>query len=152
MTDAVAPKRGVSEKLVNRIVWAILFVVPVAVFITAALIEPAPAGHGTHMQLGLPPCGFIEVTGLPCPGCGLTTSFAHMIRGHFIGAAFANPFGVLLFGMTAAWIPLAAFGVVRGFSVLATLDELRVDRWGMFVVGSSMVIWGVRVVTLLLTR
>ena len=64
--------------------------------ITAATLTPSGAGHGTHTQLGLPPCGFLVYTGYPCPGCGLTTSFSHMIRLEVFGAIHANPFGILL--------------------------------------------------------
>src|SRR5437016_1117396 len=35
----------------------------------------------THRGLGLPPCTFYEQTRLPCPSCGMTTSFALLIRG-----------------------------------------------------------------------
>ena len=43
----------------------------------ARALTPAPAGFGTHEQLGLPPCAFLHWTGFPCPSCGLTTCFAH---------------------------------------------------------------------------
>ena len=40
--------------------------------------------------------------GLPCPGCGLTTSFAHMAHGHLLAAFGAHLMGPLLFGLTLA--------------------------------------------------
>ncbi|MCA9610613.1 MAG: hypothetical protein KC619_33690, partial [Myxococcales bacterium] len=48
--------------------WAVLFSGPLAVLVTAAMLTPSPEGHGTHTQLGLPPCGFLVYTGYPCPG------------------------------------------------------------------------------------
>src|SRR5262249_7596623 len=39
----------------------------VALFATAAHIHPGHQLVGTHQQLGLPPCGFLLVTGFPCP-------------------------------------------------------------------------------------
>lgn len=74
----------------------------IAVLGIAAWLEPDPRGHGTHTQLGLPPCRMMEVNRTPCVSCGMTTSFANMIRGR-VGAAFAaNPAGVLLFLLTLA--------------------------------------------------
>ena len=75
--DADAPRA--SDKTVARIVWAILWLTPFAVLVVAALLTPSPIGHSTHTQLGLPPCGFLVMTGLPCPGCGMTTAFAHAL-------------------------------------------------------------------------
>lgn len=73
-------------------------------FVTAVGIglQPNPAGLGTHRALGLPQCLFLQWTGLPCPSCGLTTSFTHLLHGH-LGAAFAaHPMGPLLFVAFAA--------------------------------------------------
>ena len=47
----------------------------------AAWLEPSPTGIGTHQQLGLPPCTFWMLFGRPCPTCGMTTSWAHLVRG-----------------------------------------------------------------------
>jgi len=71
----------------------------------AGWLKPAAVGYGTHTQLGLPPCMFLQVTHLPCPSCGLTTSFAWMIRLHIWKAFWANPFGILLFLGTVTLIP-----------------------------------------------
>ena len=115
----------------------------------AALLTPDPDGFGTHTQLGLPPCGFFVVTGLPCPGCGLTTCFAFMIRGDVVEATRANPFGVMLFLASATIAGIAAIGFVRGWGVVATLDRLRAERWAILLAVSSLTVWVVRVVTLL---
>ena len=109
-TRAVAPLRP----WLSRLVWFVLFATPLAVFVTAALLTPDPSGVGTHTQLGLPPCGVLAATGLPCPGCGLTTCFASMVRLDVVAAFRANPFGVALFlGSVAAMKVLASqlFGV-----------------------------------------
>lgn len=71
----------------------------------AGWLKPAAIGYGTHTQLGLPPCMFLQVTHLPCPSCGLTTSFAWAIRLHFWNAFLANPFGILMFLGTVLLIP-----------------------------------------------
>lgn len=129
----------------SRSVWAVLFMIPSAVLVTAARLHPSPTGFGTHMQLGLPPCGFLAFTGVPCPGCGLTTAFANMVRLNVVAAAAANPFGIMLFFLTVACVPLSAVGFVRKWSVLDTLDWLRVDLWALLLAVCSVLTWLVRV-------
>ncbi len=131
----------------SRITWFVLFAVPLAVVITAAMLTPSASGHGTHTQLGLPPCGFLVFTGYPCPGCGLTTAFAHMVRLQVLGAWYANPFGIVLFTVTALTIPLSAVGFVRGWGVVATLDRLHAEKIAIGLSVLSLLVWVVRVAT-----
>ena len=35
----------------------------------------------------------VVVWGLPCPTCGMTTAFAHTVRGRWLAAARAQPAG-----------------------------------------------------------
>ena len=85
-----------------------------ALFVVAALLNPyrdGPSwGYGeprrmeTHRQMGLPQCTFKHVTGLPCPSCGMTTSFALTVRGD--PRAFqANCVGALLALTCLAAVP-----------------------------------------------
>jgi uncharacterized protein DUF2752 len=140
-----APDLVGAGSWLSVVAWVVLFAVPLAVLITAAFLTPAPEGHGTHMQLGLPPCGFLVFTGYPCPGCGLTTSFAHMIRLEVGGAFHANPFGILLFSSSAAMIPLALVGIVRRMPVIDTLDRLHAEKIAIGLSILSIVVWVVRV-------
>jgi hypothetical protein len=66
----------------------------------------------THRQLGLPPCTFKVITarmnggqGLPCPSCGMTTSFALLVRGDVWNSLRANAVGTLLAVFCLAMIP-----------------------------------------------
>lgn len=130
---------------VSRAVWSAIFLIGAAVLITAGWLHPDPAGHGTHTQLGLPPCGFLVMTGLPCPGCGLTTSFAHMVRLQVGGALQANPFGVPLFLTTLAGTGVALGGLVRGWPVIAVLDRLHFEKV-MVVLGlAALGMWVARI-------
>lgn len=130
---------------VSILVWGVLFAGPLAVLITAATLSPSPEGHGTHTQLGLPPCGFLVYTGYPCPGCGLTTSFSHMIRLDVAGAFAANPFGILLFLCTAAMIPLSLLGIVRKMPVVDLLDRLHAEKIAIVLSLVSLVVWTIEV-------
>ncbi|MBS1806800.1 MAG: DUF2752 domain-containing protein [Acidobacteria bacterium] len=73
----------------------------------ARWLSPSPNGWGTHQQLGLPPCFFHQMTGIPCPTCGMTTSFAYTVRLHFYEAFITQPFGLLACILTVALIPLS---------------------------------------------
>ena len=71
---------------------ALAVATPLAVAIT---LTPNPKGHGTHEQLGFPPCTTTVVLGIRCPACGMTTSWAHLLRGQGVGAIQANATGAL---------------------------------------------------------
>lgn len=78
----------------------------------ATQLRPAPEGLGTHQQLGLPPCAFLTLFKIPCPSCGMTTAWAHLVRGNLALAVAANGGGALL-GICAAlaipWTLVTAF-------------------------------------------
>jgi hypothetical protein len=79
--------------------WIVLAAAAACVLALAALgtlLTPAPEGHGTHTQLGLPPCSFMELTALPCPGCGVTTAAVLALRGELARAVATQPFGAAL--------------------------------------------------------
>jgi len=67
-----------------------------ALLAVAAWLEPDRSARGTHRQLGLPPCTFRTLTGRPCPSCGMTTAWAHLLRGEVADALRANVAGALL--------------------------------------------------------
>jgi len=81
-------RRKLRSELVMFIGWVLLLA-------TALYLRPSPQLHGTHTQLGLPPCGFYLFFHRPCPTCGLTTAFsatAHLdiptaLRAHAVGPA-----------------------------------------------------------------
>jgi hypothetical protein len=83
----------------------------VMVFAIAGWLKPDPRGMGTHEQLGLPPCTFYEVTGIPCPSCGMTTSFCHFFHGDLAGSLRTNPVATLLAAagmLLTPWLLLSA--------------------------------------------
>jgi hypothetical protein len=81
-----------------------------AIFAVALWIRPydqygRPVAMGTHRQIGLPPCTFYALTKLPCPSCGMTTSFALLVRGDLWSSLRANAVGTLLAAFCLALIP-----------------------------------------------
>lgn len=68
----------------------------------------------THTGLGLP-CPLRTLTGIPCPGCGLTTADIALVRGEF-GAAFAaNP---VIYGLAALAVAAVPLVLLRAAGVL----------------------------------
>ena len=94
----------------------------------ALWLKPAACGYGTHTQLGLPPCGFLRVTHLPCPSCGLTTCFAYAIRFQFWKAFLANPFGLLAFFGTVSLIPSTIYLLWRRISFRRITEGAHFSR------------------------
>jgi hypothetical protein len=72
--------------------------------VAASFLKPSAAGHGTHEQLGLPPCTMLAVTGHPCPTCGMTTALAAMAHAQWLPAWRAQPFGAALALAAAALV------------------------------------------------
>jgi hypothetical protein len=93
-----------------------LLIFACSVLAVALWLTPSATGYGTHTQLGLPPCAFLQVTHLPCPSCGLTTCFAFAVRLQFGKAFLANPFGILAFLATVSLIPITIFLLWRRIS------------------------------------
>lgn len=98
----VAGDRAEGLTRERRLVAAAFWVLLSGLLIGAGFLTPDPSGVGTHEQLGLPPCGFHQRTGLPCPTCGMTTAFAWAVRGRIIQAFRIQPAGALGALMTAA--------------------------------------------------
>ena len=99
---------------------AVLFAIAVTltgVFAVAVYLDPynpdgSPRTMATHTTLGLPPCNFVALTGgKPCPSCGMTTSFALLVRGDVGASLRANWVGTLL---AAFWAGLLVWSVASG--------------------------------------
>jgi len=134
---------------VDRWLWGGAGAVLTLVLGLARHLVPDPRGFGTHAQLGLPGCGFLWLTGLPCPACGLTTCFARLAHGQF-AAASANPVGMILFLAVLGGVPLCAWACARKLAFFETLTRMRVDRLCLGFAGALMLQWSVRIARLLL--
>lgn len=104
----------IPTSVVDRGMGALLFFPGATVLALAAWLTPSPAGFGTHTQLGLGSCVMLSLTGLPCPMCGMTTTFAHMAHGHLWSALVNQPFGVALFVLTVLGTILGGADLASG--------------------------------------
>lgn len=130
--DEVGSRRLISAQLMWFIVWCMASV-------GALIATPNPHGHGTHTSLGLPACASVQMFDRPCPGCGLTTAFAWMVRGD-VGKAYKShalgPFMYLLLTGTG-WLGL--YGWIRSRRWV-TGD---VGNWFMIAFAAVFIVYGV---------
>lgn len=55
-----------------------------------------PVGRGFSF------CAFRRITGIPCPGCGMTRAMAALARGDFVAALHLHPFAPLVLAQAVA--------------------------------------------------
>ena len=84
------------------------------VLVTSRVLSPDPDGIGTHQQLGLPPCTFQFLWGMRCPSCGMTTSWAHFVRGQLVASMGANAGGAFLALVAVITCPWLILSGIRG--------------------------------------
>jgi hypothetical protein len=142
---ARAPVASAGE----RAVWASLCAIASGVIALSFVLTPDPAGVGTHRQLGLPPCAFLHLTSLPCPGCGLTTSFAHMARLELTSAVAAHPLGVPLFLLTLLGAAFSFVACLRGMPALPALEHRAVSRGALLLSLAALLTWLARLASIL---
>lgn len=67
------------------------------------------------------------MTGVPCPGCGLTRSVASIAHGQFHHALSMHPFGYAFFALFLFWTAYAVLPASSRARLRAW--TLRNDRW-----------------------
>jgi len=112
--------------------WLVL-IVPLAglalIATFAFVVEPDARGFGTHEKFGLPSCKTMDWFGVPCPGCGVTTSVALASRGRFLESIRNQPFGiVVVLGILVAAV-WAICGHFRGRDLYGDLLAIRARPW-----------------------
>lgn len=90
---------------------------------------------GTHRQIllpgmdeGLPDCNFKVITGVPCPSCGMTTSFTLLIRADVWNSLQANFAGTALAAFGLLFVPWAFASAFFGRFVFIRSMELVIFR------------------------
>lgn len=113
-----------------------------AVIVTALQLRPSPEGVGTHQNMGLLACSMLATTGIPCPSCGMTTSFAWFFKGHLLASLYVQPAGFLAAYLT---IVVACFSLYEGLTGRPIHRMLRfvAPRWAL-ISGVAIVLaaWG----------
>jgi uncharacterized protein DUF2752 len=124
---------------------AVTFVSALTIVI-ARLLHPSPRGVGTHEQLGLPPCPFLLLTGIPCPSCGLTTSFAFAAKLDFLSSLTIQPFGLIAFCLTFLAIPISIFLIRRRISWHELMPRPNFDRLIYLMIAFYILSWFYKII------
>ena len=132
------PKARLRGQLVWFVAWLVITVI-------GAILTPNDSGHGTHTQLGLPPCGSVLVFGRPCPGCGMTTSVSALVHLDIAGAVRAHPLGPFMYALFTASALASLYGYVRGMRF--NTDSVAFNRF-MWAVAIAFIVFGIARFTL----
>ena len=95
-------------------------------------LDPNPAGHSTHTQLNMDPCGYLQNTGRPCILCGGTTAFTLAAHGRIFSAFWTQPFGATLFFLVLLTGFYTADAMIRRHSLVL---RVALWPWGRILVG-----------------
>ena len=114
-------------------------------FCVAVRIQPDPRGFGSHQQLGFSPCVIRNQLSIPCPSCGMTTSFSHFVRGQLRQSAQANTSGLVLALVCLAMIPWSWISVYHRRLWLVSNPEVCLLWLVCGLVSITVMEWTVRV-------
>jgi hypothetical protein len=107
----------------------------------AAALVAAAAYPVTAVEDGPVLCPFRLLTGLPCPGCGLTRSWVYLAHGQWSDAWSANPFGIVSMVAVAVLVVAVAVAALRR-TPLPDVGRLLSSR-GLIAVGVVWIGYGV---------
>ena len=124
---------------------AIIAVAVCVIFLAAAWVTPNQRGVGTHHQLGLPTCGWIIAADIPCPTCGMTTSFAHAVRGQFLQSLFAQPMGLVLAIVTFLTGIIASITAITGRSLALIWMPYCARKYIILLGIFALLAWGFKI-------
>ena len=110
--------------------------------IIAACLRPSPDGYGSHTALGLASCQFMQRTGLPCPSCGMTTSWTWFARGNLQASFYVQPMGTVLAAMTACCFWGALYCAFTGRPVYQVLRVIPSRYYFVPLLTFAILAWG----------
>jgi hypothetical protein len=113
-----------------------------AVLLIAAHLTPSPTGYGTHQEMHLEGCQFLARTGLPCPACGMTTSFAWFVRGNLLASFYVQPMGMVLAICTTAAFWVSLYIAVTGIPALRLTSGIPPSYWLLPMFALVILAWG----------
>lgn len=116
----------------------------ISLLIVAMCLTPSEKGYGTHTQLGLQPCSLTSIVGVRCPSCGMTTSWAHFVRGNIFQSLKSNSGGTMLALASAIAGPWLLVSGIIGRWWVRQPNEWVVVAVAAVIVVVTMVDWGIR--------
>jgi len=132
-------RRKLFGQLIVGVIW-------IAVTGFGIYLSPDAHGHGTHQQLGLPPCPSVIFFNRPCPGCGLTTSWTATIHGHFGEAFRAHPLGPFLYLAFTGLAVVSLWGYFKRVRV-----NTNTPKWTKGIVTAAVIFFTFGIVRFIVT-
>jgi hypothetical protein len=136
-----------TSELPRRLVALAFGAGALALLTVAMLLAPSEDGHGTHTRLGLPACGWVVAFDTPCPTCGMTTSYAHAVRGDLWTALKTQPLGTLLAVLTAATAVGGLHAAFTGCRLDRFTDKILSGRTLWITGGLALAAWVYKIAT-----
>lgn len=138
------PARPARFMIGIRLRGALLAIPCAGILLLAHSLTPRKSGYGTHEELGMPACAFLQRTGYPCPSCGLTTSFASLAHGDVRAGFRAQPGGLVLFAGVVV-VGVAALGELAcGRDLLRRLHPGPI--WAFVIIAGVLGGWAFKIV------
>ena len=113
-----------------------------SVMIIATRLTPSPTGIGTHTELGMQPCAFEARTGVPCPTCGMTTSFSWLARGNVAASFYIQPMGAVLGILTVVCFWMSLYAASTGRPVYRLLLFIPARYYVLPLIAWAVFAWG----------
>jgi Protein of unknown function (DUF2752) len=96
----------------------------------AVILMPPETGLGVDL------CMLKNLTGAPCPGCGVTRSCSNLVRGNLRRSVEYHPFGLVF---APVLLGIAFLSVLPGAARKATAQ--RISRCGRLLAIASILFW-----------
>ncbi len=112
----------------------------------ATWLRPDERGMGTHEQLGLAPCSLVQYGGIPCPTCGMTTAFANTVKGRWLAAVMAQPFGFAAALVSILCVPLSLAVLISGKVWRINWYRISPNRVVVGILAFFVLAWGFKII------
>jgi hypothetical protein len=117
----------------------LLFLAPL---LLASWLPPAHDGSGTHQRMGFIACQTLTQTGVPCPTCGMTTSFAWFARGNFPASIYVQPGGFMLALASGVGFWVSLYIAATGRPVHRLMSLIRARWYVIPLIAVILLAWG----------
>lgn len=126
----------------GRMVAIVISLAALSVLIVALLLDPSTSGTGTHVRMGFQRCQFLRTTNLPCPSCGMTTSFSWFAKGHWLVSLYTQPAGFALALTCGALFWAGLYAAVTGSPLHRLLRQVPAMYSVPIILGFFIAAWG----------
>ena len=150
--ENMAPKQKHKYTSKDTLLYLAFILSLLPIFIASTILSPDENGLGTHTQLGMPACIFHRLTLLPCPNCGMTTSFAHMAKFRFREGFKVQPFGGGLFILLALSCASSVLLSIAKVPVIHIFRHRYFDHLCIVLVVLYVVSWMFKIATVAIAR